>query len=162
MSEHRDRRGLDHLAIVLAAGLSLFAAAPVAAADLSFFSPAAENPCGVDILVEADFLPTDRARLGYGDITFTNLETGATFLQRSRHTDRVTYVASTQSWDVTVVGRIWTPIYPGEPGPSGIVQDPGLWIVTDGKLEYTLDQNDALTAFSLQGSYADVCVELGA
>jgi hypothetical protein len=161
MYEHRGRRNQrTGLLLTLVAALSLFAASPVAAADYSEIMPADENPCGVDILLEVDFLPTDRAPIGYGDITFTNLETGATYVQRSRYLETWTFDASTESWHATTLGRKWIPLYPGEPGPSGVVQEPGLWILTYGKLEGTLTDNDVLTAFSLKGTYTDLCAEL--
>lgn len=139
----------------------MFAASPAAATHESFFFviPAGENPCGVDVLVDV-YDGADRAPVGNADITFTNLETGATYVQRSRYVETWTYDASSESWDGTVKGRKWTPWFPGEPGPSGEVQEPGLWILTFGKLEYTLDGNDVATAFTLHGTYIDLCAEL--
>lgn len=72
----------------------------------------------------------------------------------------MTFDASTESYHITVIGRIWTQVYPGEPGPSGVVQEPGLELLTYGKLEFTLDGNGALIAFSLKGTCTDLCEEL--
>ena len=147
------------LLLTLAMGISLVVASPVSA-DHSQFIPAADNPCGVDILLEVEHRPSDSGRAGYGDYTFTNLETGATYVQRSRGLPTETFDATTESWHITINGRVWTTLYPGEPGPSGVVQEPGLWILTNGTVEYTLDQSGALTAFSLDGTYSDLCAEL--
>jgi len=147
--------------LTLATGifLSSLSASPASAADVSFISPADENGCGVDLLIEADF-SVDRNPVGYGDITFTNLETGASYLQRSRHTDTETFDPSTGNWHIVVMGKIWTPLYPGEPGPEGIVQEPGVELLTSGRLEYTLTSEGVLTEFSLDGTYVDLCAEL--
>lgn len=163
MSKHRAiRRSMTRLLLSLAIGTWLLTASPAAAADYSEIIPAVDNPCGVDILLEVNFLPTDRAQIGYGDIKFTNLETDATFLQRSRYREYALFDASIESWEITVVGRKWTPWYPGEPGPTGVVQEPGLWIVTYGRLEYTVTTEDVATAFTLEGTYTDVCAQLTA
>ena len=86
-----------HFSMILVTALSLLTTSPAKAAAFSEFSPASDNPCSVDILIEADFLPNDRSPLGYGDITFTNLETGVSYLQRSRHTDRFAFDEATTS-----------------------------------------------------------------
>lgn len=150
----RNRRRSAWLILTLTIGSSLLTASPVAAND-SEIIPAADNPCGVDILLESEGVA-----MGFGNYTFTNLETDATFVQRSRGVLTETFDAATESWHIEIRGRIWTPLYPGEPGPSGVVQEPGLWIVTYGTLQYTLDNDGALTAFSLDGTYTDVCAEL--
>jgi hypothetical protein len=145
---------------ILLAGIALTAAAPVLA-DHSAFIPADENGCGFDILAKADHLPgVARAPIGSGDITFTNLETGASYLQHSRYTADVTFDASTKSYHITITGRIWTQLYPGEPGPNGVVEEPGLELLTDGVLEYTLNRKGVVTAFSLHGTYQDLCALL--
>jgi hypothetical protein len=164
LSSQRERKSHFTVLLITLATLSLFAATP-AAASHSFVIPADENGCGADLQVEAVHLAdrapdSDRDPLGYGDITFTNLETGATYLQRSRYQETVTFDVSTDSFHITITGRIWMQVYPGEQGPSGVVQEPGLELLTDGKLEYTLGSNDVLTAFSLEGTYIDLCAEL--
>ncbi len=153
----RRRRGI-RLLLTLVTGTSLLAASP-AGADHSFTIPASENGCAVPLQVEAEH-GADRVPIGYGDITFTNLETGATYLQRSRYTGTETYDPSTQSLHVTIKGRIWHAVFPGEPGPSGVVQEPGLELLLSGKVNVTFDENGVLTAFSLDGTYTDLCEKL--
>jgi hypothetical protein len=150
------------LLMILVTALSLLTASPTVAADDREFIPAADNPCGVDILLESQDSPrnTDHARAGYKNYTFTSVETGATFVQRSRGVPTFTFDASTETWEVTIFGRIWLTLFPGEPGPSGVVQEPGLWISTHGVLKYTLTNEDVLIAYSLKGSYTDICAEL--
>ena len=162
MSEyHGRRRHRIGLLMILVTALSLLTASPAAAADDPEFIPAADNPCGVDILVEAEGSPrqTDRARAGYALYTITNLESGATFVQRSRGVLTETFDGSTETWQLTVQGRFWWESFPGEPGPSGVVEEPGLWISIHGVLEVTLS-GDTATAFALRGSYRDICAEL--
>lgn len=158
-TEHRgrERRWLGVL-LALATGVFLVAPWP-ASASHSFIIPASDNGCEVDLKVEATH-GSGHARIGYGDITFTNLETGATYLQRSRYSLTETYDPSTDSWDVEINGNIWHSLFSGEPGPSGVVQEPGLELLVSGKLELTFDSNDAVTAFSLNGTYDDLCALL--
>lgn len=42
--------------------------------------------------------------------------------------------------------------------PTGVVEEPGLWILTYGELEYTLDGNDVAIAFSLKGTHT-ICAQ---
>jgi hypothetical protein len=149
------------LLTTLLAAMSLVFASP-AAAYHSVFLPADENGCGVDLLAEATHRDQagDRFPIAYGDITFTNLETGATYLQRSRYTATEEFDASTGSWHITIIGRVWLQLYPGDLGPSGVVQEPGLELLTSGNLEFTIDSNDAIIAFVLHGTSTDLCEQL--
>jgi hypothetical protein len=148
--------------MALIIGLSLLTASPAAAADESEFIPADDNPCGVDILIESEDSPrqTDRARAGYAKYTITNLDTGATFVQRSRGVPTATFHPSSETWEVTIFGRYYIALYPGEPGPAGVVEEPGLWISIHGVLEFTMTTDEVVVEFSLDGSYIDVCAEL--
>src|SRR5262245_52150057 len=70
----------------LAMLLPLAIAAPATAAD-GFVIPAGEG-CAFDVFVSATDLPEavgDHNPVGFGNITFTNLDTGAWYLQKSRH-----------------------------------------------------------------------------
>ena len=151
-------RGL--LLLLLATGIFLFEATP-ASADHSFIIPASDNGCAVDLKVEAEHgSGAASTRIGYGDITFTNLETGATYLQRSRYTSTATFDPSTKSWHVTITGNVWMALFPGDAGPSGVVRDPGLELLVSGTLEFTLNRKDVVTSFSLTGTYDDLCALL--
>ena len=73
----RTRRTVMSVAIAVIATIPI--AAGPASADHSFTSPASDNACGVDLQANATH-GSGRARIGYGDITITNLENGATYL----------------------------------------------------------------------------------
>jgi len=158
MSEYGGRKRIRIWALLtLSTAIVLSPSAP-ARADHSFTLPASDNGCGVDLRVEAEH-GSGRAssRIGYGDITFTNLETGATYLQRSRYTETETFDPSTGSTHIQILGNIWIALYPGEPGPSGVIQEPGAELLVSGRLTITFDENFVVTAFSLNGTYDDLC-----
>ena len=111
--------------------------------------PASDNGCAVDLEVSVGG-HDHQARIGTGDITITNLENGVTYLQRSRHVDTETFDPITGNWNVTVRGKIWFPLYSGEPGPSGVVQEPGAELLLSGNLSYTVTSENVLTAFSFE------------
>ena len=159
MSEHRGhkRRHISSVAVLVTA-ISLFAVSP-ALAFHSFTIPASQNGCGVDLQVDAEHL-SDRVPIGNGDITITNLETGATYLQRSRYSATETFDPSTKSFHVSITGRIWIALYPGDQGPSGEVQEPGAEFLFSGTVEFTYNKRGVITAFSYEGEYSDLCAEL--
>jgi hypothetical protein len=148
-------------AALLVSAITLVTASP-ALADHDIIIPADENGCGFDLHVQATHLPdVARAPIGSGDITFTNLETGATYLQHSRYTDTETVDPVTGNVHGKIVGRIWFELYPGDQGPAGLVQEPGLDLLFSGTLEFTLDpETNVITAFSLNGTYKDLCALL--
>ena len=147
-------------AALLVSVMTLVAASP-AWAFHDFIVPADENGCGFDLQVQADHLP-DRARtrIGNGDITITNLETGATYLQHSRYTAIETMDPKTKSVHVTITGRIWLAFYPGDQGPTGVVQEPGLELLFSGTIEFTVNRKEVFTAFAYTGEYQDLCALL--
>ncbi len=140
---------------------SFVSAASPATAEDSELIPASDNGCAVDLEVSVGG-HDHQARIGTGDITITNLDNGATYLQRSRHVDTETFDPLTGNWNVTVRGNLWFPLYSGEPGPSGVVQQPGAELLLSGKLRYTVTSENVLTAFSFEGTYQDLCQLLGA
>jgi hypothetical protein len=159
MTEHRGlKRKRIWVLLTAATGIVLSTASP-ARAFHSFTIPASENGCAVDLQVESEHL-TDRVPIGNGDITMTNLDTGATYLQRSRYTETVTFDASTGSQQIELVGNIWIQLFPGDAGPSGVVQEPGAELLVSGRLNFTLNEQGVLTAFSLNGMYQDLCALL--
>jgi hypothetical protein len=139
-----------------AIGIFLSAASPATAAELSFTLPARDNGCAVDLQVDVDSVGPG----GPANITITNLATGASYLQRSRYTETVTFDPTTRSEHIEVIGNKWIRLYPGEPGPDGVVREPGAELLVSGTLEYTLDRKGVLTAFSLNGTYDDLCALL--
>jgi hypothetical protein len=145
-------------AALLVAGISLSAASP-AWAFHDFIIPARENGCGVDLHVQAEHL-TDRVPIGNGDITITNLDTGASYLQRSRYTLTETVDPKTRSVHVTTIGRIWIALFAGDEGPTGVVQEPGLELLFSGTTEATFNKKNVITSFSYTGEYQDLCALL--
>lgn len=147
-------------AVLLGSVIMLIAATPVWAYH-DIVIPADENGCGFDLRGQADHLPdVARAPIGFGDITFTNVETGATYLQHSRYTASETVDPETGSVHVTIIGRIWFELYPGDQGPSGEVQEPGLDLLFSGAMEFTVNGENVITAFSHRGTYQDLCTLL--
>ena len=147
-------------AAVLVSAITLITASP-AWAYHDIIIPADQNGCGFDLHAQADHLPdVARAPIGYGDITFTNLETGATYLQHSRYTATETVDPKTRSVHVTIIGRIWFELYPGDQGPSGEVREPGLDLLFSGTIEFTVNREGVITAFSHAGTYQDLCALL--
>jgi hypothetical protein len=147
-------------AALLVSVITLIAATPVWAYH-DIIIPADENACGFDLRAQADHLPdVARAPIGFGDITFTNLETGATYLQHSRYTATETVDPETGSVHVKIIGRIWFELYPGDQGPSGEVHEPGLDLLFSGTMEFTINGENVITAFSHKGSYQDLCALL--
>jgi hypothetical protein len=146
--------------LAVTTGLFLSAASPATAAD-SEVIPAAENGCGVDLGLSV--ARESQARIGYGDATITNLDNGATYVQRSRHVDTETYDPTTGNLYVTIRGKYWLALYPGDAGPSGVVQEPGAELLLSGRLSYTFSTRENLvTAVSIEGTYQDLCELLDA
>jgi hypothetical protein len=146
--------------VLLVSAITLIAASPVWAHH-DIIIPADENACGFDLRAQADHLPdVARAPIGFGDITFTNLETGATYLQHSRYTATEAVDPETGSVHVKIIGRIWFELYPGDQGPSGEVQEPGLDLLLSGTMEFTVNGENVITAFSLRGTHQDLCAFL--
>jgi hypothetical protein len=147
--------------MVLVLGITLLAA-QTAAAFHTFVTPAGFG-CAFDVLLESTHQepPGDRFPIGYGDITFTNMDTGASYLQRSRYTETVTFDPETNTVLSEVRGRIWVNFFPGDQGPNGEVGYPGANLVFSGSVQLTIDADTgAYTAFSYQGEFIDVCAEL--
>ena len=94
------------------------------------------------------------------EITVTNLETGDSFLQRSRYKETVRHVAEANDLLVEISGRYAINLFPGDQGPFGEVEDGALLSVV-GHQAFTLDlDTDVITAYSLKGKATDTCAEL--
>jgi hypothetical protein len=152
------------LAVVLAIGITLIAA-PAASADHTWVTPAGEG-CSFDVLLEATHLPeagrNDHSPVAWGDGTLTNLDTGATYFYRVRYLTTETFDPVTDTWLVEHQGRRFINFYPGDQGPNGLVEEPGLYLAFSGSIQYTTSEAAAwlFTSFSYQGTYVDVCAEL--
>jgi ABC-type transport system substrate-binding protein len=159
MSRRRNRS--VRLALLLGAAVTL-AAAPAVSAVEPFIIPAGLG-CSFDFLVEPVHKEHagDRFPIGFGNITMTNMETGATYLQRSRYQEIETFDPLTNTVELAITGRIWIQFYPGDQGPDGEVGEPGAALAFSGKVQLTIDADtDFYTAFSYQGRFTDLCAEL--
>ncbi|HSV41473.1 MAG TPA: hypothetical protein VLI04_22100 [Nocardioidaceae bacterium] len=154
------------LATVLAIGVTLMGAPP-ASADHSWIYPAGEG-CSFGVLMEAVHPPepagepgVDRKPIAMGDATLTNLDTGATYLQRVRYLGSETYAPETNTWLVEYRGRRIINFYPGDQGPNGLVEEPGLLLAFTGSIQTWVDPDTFyFTEFSFEGTYVDLCAEL--
>jgi hypothetical protein len=149
------------LALILGAAVTLVAA-PAASAAESFIVPAGQG-CAFDVLVQPVHQehPGDRFPIGFGNITMTNLDTDATYLQRSRYTITETFDPLTNTFKDAVTGRIWIEFYPGDEGPGGVVGEPGAALAFSGNVQVTIDADTgAYRAFSYEGTFTDLCAQL--
>lgn len=151
--------------ITLVAGLLLVLGLPITAdaADPMVF-PAGFG-CPFDVQAEPAFLEggaaSERLRIGWGNITLTNLDTGATTVTKSRYTAIDTYDAVGNAVVSEITGRIMIGFWPGDAGPSGEVEYPGMLLRVVGNISLTFDLNTQLfTAYSLEGQSTDLCAEL--
>jgi hypothetical protein len=98
---------------------------------------------------------------GHGEPTLTNLETSDTFAQRTRAT--VTDTLDPQANEIVeeISGRIFIGLFPGDQGPSGLVEEPGalLSVVGHQRLIYDAD-TFVVTSYSLNGKATDICAQL--
>ena len=98
---------------------------------------------------------------GNGEVTLTNLDTGATFVHRARDNQTATYDAATNELVESVSGQVVYNFYPGDVGPWGVVSDPGMLVRFSGREtdRFSLD-TFAYTSFSYSGNVTDVCAAL--
>ena len=98
--------------------------------------------------------------IGHAERTLTNRETGDSFVQVSRYRD-ITFDAAANDALVETSGRIFTSFLPGDQGPFGEVEDPGLLLSVIGHQSFTFDLDaNAITAYSLDGQAIDICALL--
>jgi hypothetical protein len=142
------------------AGITLFAV-PAALADDAVVIPAGDG-CAFDVLVEQTVgAPGDRVPIGFADYTFTNVDTGDSYLQKSRVVFTETFDPETNSLLFEVTGRFYSSFFVGDQGPEGEVEFPGLLLAFKGSIQFTLGLDTGLyTAFSYQGKSVDICAEL--
>jgi hypothetical protein len=99
--------------------------------------------------------------VGHANPTFTNVETGDTYVQRSRYQSTENYDPATDSVVVEASGRIFITFFPGDIGPDGIVGPPGRFIGFVGHVRLTVDPvTFAITSFQHTGTSTDICAEL--
>jgi hypothetical protein len=165
------------LVIVVAFGWILGPAEPVAAErpDRIVISPDGfVLPAGFGCSFAVSGTPDPRARqtfttfsdgrfqtVGHATPTFTNLDTGATYVQRSRYHAIDTYDPVTNVIVAEVSGRVFVIFFPGDVGPDGLVGQPGQFVGFVGHLRLTIDpETSSITSFEHTGASTDICAEL--
>jgi hypothetical protein len=172
-------RGWRLVGILAAVMLGALATAPtVAAAKPEKFvlgnpNPIV-NPVGSPCAVQVNFDPIDIKRTIFffadgtevdklnGYATLSNPQNGATFLHHVVATQTITYDEVANEYLVDYRGQFGIRLYPGDVGPWGVVEEPGLFLRITGRAEQTFDGDTfASTAFSFTGTYIDICAALG-
>lgn len=98
---------------------------------------------------------------GHAEPTLTNLETGETFAQRTRAKITDTFDPQTNEIVEEVSGRIFINLYPGDQGPSGLVEEPGAVLSVIGHQRLTFDPDTfVVSSYSLNGKATDICAQL--
>lgn len=120
--------------------------------------------CSFDVLVEPeqkDGAAAAHMPIGFGNITLTNMDTGASILTKSRYTLTETVDPDTNQVFVEIKGRFLLVLWPGDQGPLGEVQEPGMLIRVVGDTRFTADlETEVVTAFAIKGHVTDMCVLL--
>ena len=97
----------------------------------------------------------------HAKLTMTNLETGDTFLQRSRYKETDIPVAGTNDQLIEISGRYALQLFPGDQGPFGEVGENGALLSVVGHQTFRFDlDTEVTTAYSLKGKATDICAEL--
>ena len=164
---------------VIALTLAAIWAAPVAAAQPTSRTvthptgsgsySAIDSGCGfaVDYVIEPGYRRTwtefsDGTEWfdGLGFVMLTNPANGKTFLRQDHFHDVIRFDAATGLSQGVGHGQSTWGFYPGDPGPFGLVQAPGLGIYFDGTVRWTNDSNWVILAFSYTGRLTDICALL--
>ena len=100
-----------------------------------------------------------RTRLiGHASPTFTNLETGASIVHKSRYYNSFVYDPVVNDVYIEVSGRVFFSFLPGDEGPNGTVGSPGALIGFAGDIEATFDLDTGLlVSFEHEGTSKDLC-----
>jgi hypothetical protein len=97
--------------------------------------------------------------IGHGTATVTNLETGDSFVQRSRYREIDTYDPVANDLLIEITGRYLLGLFPGDQGPFGEVGENGGAFRVIGHQTFTvdLDSDELVTSYSLNGQATDIC-----
>ena len=165
--------------ILIALVLGLLVSAPTAAAqptrtriDLTGTGIFSADESGCGFAVSREWLPGSRVTItDFSDgtevierramATLTNVATGATFLSKYSFHDMSRFDAANGVYRGEESGEFILAFYPGDMGPYGLVQAPGLGLHFDGTVWYAWDVNaNATTEFAYSGKIIDVCALL--
>jgi hypothetical protein len=98
---------------------------------------------------------------GNSEPTLVNLDTGTSFVQRTRATVTETYDAEMNDLLVEISGRIFISLFPGDQGPVGEIGENGALLAVVGHQHLTVDlDTDVITSYSLDGQATDLCALL--
>jgi len=93
-------------------------------------------------------------------VTFTNLDSGTTYVQHSTYKVTETLLDADRL-GIVADGRIFFQLYPGDSGPFGTVGGDGALYLMEGTSTSTLDLGTfILTSFSFKGTATDLCALL--
>ena len=101
--------------------------------------------------------------VGHANVTFTNLDTDKSYLQRSRFQFTGVYDEATNALLDQGGGRFYFQFYPGDQGPFGEVGENGAMYIFYGRASYTLDfDTELVTSWEYSGEVTDLCAILAA
>lgn len=95
------------------------------------------------------------------DPSLTNVDTGKSLVHRSRFhaTERPSSVEGEIAIETS--GQLFLTVFPGDQGPYGLVEYPGLLLSVNGHTRVTMDSSTFVyTSFSLNGTATDLCAAL--
>jgi hypothetical protein len=96
-----------------------------------------------------------------GTGTWTNPETGKSFVQRSRYMAVERYIAETNDLKIDITGRFFIGFIPGDIGPGGTVVTEVSTYSVVGHQSITFDLDTFLTtSYFLDGQIIDMCAVL--
>jgi hypothetical protein len=96
--------------------------------------------------------------IGHAEPTLINLDTGNSFVQRSRYKATETFDPETNELFVEISGRFFINLFEGDQGPSGEVEEPGELLSVIGHQQFTVDPDTGvITSYSLDGRATDLC-----
>jgi len=169
-----NRRRSAALVALLGAALALIAAPSALGAKPTktvveaenFFIPAGEG-CPFDVeeqvaegttFVVKEFGDGRFVTHGNSEPILVNLETGASFVQKTRATVTETFDPVANDLFFEISGRIFVSFLPGDQGPFGEVGADGALFSVIGHQRFRLDLDENLiTSYSLNGQAIDIC-----
>lgn len=102
--------------------------------------------------------------IGHAEWTLVNVETGDSFHQISRYKKTETFDPVADEIVDEISGRFFVNFFPGDQGPSGLVEEPGAVLSVIGHQRFTIDPDPdpfVVTSYSLDGRVAtDICAAL--
>jgi hypothetical protein len=98
--------------------------------------------------------------IGHGSGTLTNAENGESFDVRSRYKETETPLGEGLV-RFEISGRIFISFFPGDQGPFGEVEEPGLLLEVIGHQRITAEADTLVfTSYSLNGQATDICAQI--